>query len=107
VRDRLAFPSRFGPEPELAILERWTAQAQAALDAVHAQIAVTGYPVQTAIGVGPDWEAALAAVEWEEGDLMLLGSSRLGALQRVFLGSNAAKMVRASRVPVIIVPRQG
>ena len=38
---------------------------------------------------------------------MLLGSSRLGALQRVFLGSNAAKMVRASRVPVIIVPRQG
>ncbi|MEJ8857695.1 universal stress protein [Variovorax robiniae] len=107
VRDRLAFPSRFGPEPELAILERWTAQAKAALDAVRAQIAVTGYPVETAIGVGPDWEAALSAVEWREGDLLLLGSSRLGALQRVFLGSNAAKMVRASRVPVIVVPRQG
>nr|WP_256354178.1 universal stress protein [Variovorax sp. dw_308] len=105
VRDRLAFPSRFGPELEFAILERWTAQAQAALDAVRAQIAVTGYPVETAIGVGANWEEALAAVDWLEGELMLLGSSRLGALQRVFLGSNAAKMVRASRVPVIIVPR--
>jgi nucleotide-binding universal stress UspA family protein len=39
--------------------------------------------------------------------LLLLGSSRLGPLQRVFLSSNAAKIVCASHVPVIIVPRQG
>ena len=107
VRDRLAFPSRFGPEPELAILERWTSQAQAALDAVRGQIAVTGYPVESAIGVGGNWDEALAAIGWQEGDLLLLGSSRLGALQRVFLGSNAAKIVRAARVPVIVMPRQG
>ncbi|MDM0115533.1 universal stress protein [Variovorax sp. J22R133] len=107
VRDRSAFASRVGPEAEQAMLDRQTAHAQSALDAVRSQISVTGYPVETAIGVGLNWDDALTAISWQEGDLMLLGSSRLGALQRVFLGSNAAKIVRASTVPVIIVPRQG
>jgi len=107
VRERMAFASRVGPEAQQAMFERQTARAQTALDGVRSQISVTGYPVESAIGVGQSWDEALAAVTWQEGDLLLLGSSRLGALQRVFLGSNAAKIVRASPVPVIIVPRQG
>ena len=106
VRDRVAFPSRFGAGPKPGVFDRWTAHAQASLDEVRAQIAVTGYPVETAVGVGGDWDEAMAAVEWRQGDLLLLGSSRLGALQRVFLGSSAAKIVRASTVPVLVVPRQ-
>ncbi|MEJ8851721.1 universal stress protein [Variovorax rhizosphaerae] len=107
VRERLGYAARVGPDVEQSMLDRQTAQTQAALDAVKNQIAVTGYPVETAIGVGGNWDEALASAGWQEGDLLLLGSSRLGVLQRVFIGSNATKIVRASPVPVLVVPRQG
>ncbi|MEJ8857698.1 universal stress protein [Variovorax robiniae] len=107
VRERLGYAARVGPDAEQSMVERQTAQSQAALDAVRSQISVTGYPVETAIGVGTDWDQAIAAVNWQEGDLLVLGSSRLGVLQRVFLGSTATKIVRASPVPVLVIPRQG
>jgi len=107
VRERLGYAARVGPDAEQSMLDRQTAQAQAALDAVRAQISVTGYPVETAVGVGADWDEAIAAPGWQDGDLLVLGSSRLGVLQRVFLGSNATKIVRASPVPVLVIPRQG
>lgn len=44
-------------------------------------------------------------VEWHDGDVMVLGSSSTGPLQRVFLGSRASRIIRRSRVPVIVVPR--
>jgi nucleotide-binding universal stress UspA family protein len=54
---------------------------------------------------GRDWEDALDALPWEEGEVLLVGSSRLGPVARVFLGSNASKFVRSSPVPVLVVPR--
>ena len=54
---------------------------------------------------GHDWEDALDSLGWEEAELLVIGSSRLGPVARVFLGSNSAKIVRSSPVPVVVVPR--
>jgi nucleotide-binding universal stress UspA family protein len=57
------------------------------------------------IGQGPDWGAALNDIEWHDGDLLLIGSSESGPVARVFLGSRAAKIIRHTPVPVLVVPR--
>ena len=105
VRDRQMFPSLGNHEADAVVLQGWLDQADAALQAVRDQIAVTGYAVETAVGVGSTWDEALAGLTWQDGEILLLGSSRLGPLQRVFLGSNAAKIMRSSRVPVIVLAR--
>lgn len=53
---------------------------------------------------GASIEAAINQVDWHDGDLLLVGSSRLAAPRRLFLGSTAAKMLRTVRVPVVVVP---
>ncbi len=59
------------------------------------------------IGHGSDWEAALHDVEWSDGDVLVIGSSESGPIARVFLGSRAAKIIRHTPVPVLVVPRDG
>ena len=54
---------------------------------------------------GHDWDEALEDVEWRDGDVLVGGLQRRGAVARVFLGSNATKIVRHSPVPVVVVPR--
>jgi nucleotide-binding universal stress UspA family protein len=105
VRDQQMFPPLGNRDAEALVLQGWLDQAQAALKTVHDQIAVTGFPVETDVGMGSTWDEAQASLSWQDGDVLLLGSSRLGSLKRVFLGSNAAKIMRSSRVPVIVLPR--
>ena len=57
------------------------------------------------MGRGESWEEALEDVEWEDGEVLVVGSSSIGPLARVFLGSRASQIVRHSPVPVIVVPR--
>jgi nucleotide-binding universal stress UspA family protein len=57
------------------------------------------------IGQGHDWETALNDIEWHDGDLLVIGSSESGPVARVFLGSRAAKVIRHTPVPVLVVPR--
>ncbi len=40
-----------------------------------------------------------------DGDVLAVGSSSLGPVARVFLGSRASKIIRHSSVPVVVVPR--
>ncbi|WP_413232650.1 universal stress protein [Mycolicibacterium sp. 050158] len=42
--------------------------------------------------------------EWLDGELLALGISPQGAIARVFLGSEGAKIVRHSPVLVLILP---
>jgi Universal stress protein family len=57
------------------------------------------------IGQGHDWGAALNDIEWHDGDPLLIGTSESGPVARVFLGSRAAKIIRHTPVPVLVVPR--
>ena len=58
------------------------------------------------VGAGKNWHDALRAVEWQSTEVLLLGSSSLGPLARISLGSHAAKILRTSPVPVVLVPRR-
>ena len=57
------------------------------------------------VGTGESWDAAMGDVDWEPNDVLVVGSSSLGPIARVFVGSHAAKVVRHSPVPVVVVPR--
>ena len=50
------------------------------------------------------WDEAMDEIEWEAAEVLVVGSSRVGQLARVFLGSAAIKIVRYSPVPVLVVP---
>lgn len=62
--------------------------------------------VDVVVGAGSDWHGALRAVPWEPAEVLVVGSSSLGLLARLSLGSHAVKIVRHSPVPVVMVPRR-
>nr|WP_255529526.1 universal stress protein [Leucobacter edaphi] len=62
--------------------------------------------LETAVGSGDGWGSALRSIPWQESEVLVVGSSSLGPLARISLGSHAAKIVRSSPVPVVMVPRR-
>ncbi len=95
-------PSETGLHVEREVSTVWARQARAELDRVAADL--TGR-TDTVVARGSGWPGAVAAAGWSDGDLLVVGSSRLGPLARVFLGSTATRIVRAAPVPVVVVPR--
>ncbi|BBY99948.1 universal stress protein [Mycolicibacterium fallax] len=89
------------------VLAEWTeniyAAAERALTPADGQ-APAG-PPEIVIGHGEDWDDAFEEIDWQPGDLLVVGSSEAGPIERVFLGSRATKIVRHSPVPVLVVPR--
>jgi len=63
------------------------------------------FPVTATAVDGPTVEEAVRKLQWHDGDLIMVGSSRLSAPKRLFLGSTAAKMLRVLDVPMMVVPR--
>jgi hypothetical protein len=57
------------------------------------------------IGDGKTWKAALDCLLWASIILLVAGSSSLGPLHWVFLGSNSYKIAYDSPVPCLIMPR--
>ena len=53
---------------------------------------------------GSTVEAAVESLSWEDGDVVVVGSSRLAQPRRLFLGSTASKMLRVLPVPMVVVP---
>lgn len=50
-------------------------------------------------------ESALKKLNWDDADLLVVGSSRFAAPRRIFLGSTAARILAGTDAPVIVVPR--
>lgn len=65
----------------------------------------TGIEATAQTATGATIEDAVQALDWHQGELVLVGSSRLAAPRRLFLGSTAAKMLHELPVPMIVVPR--
>lgn len=65
-----------------------------------------GIPVTTVTVDGRGVEDAVGKLDWHDGDLIMVGSSRLSAPRRLFLGSTAAKMLRVLHVPMVVIPRE-
>jgi nucleotide-binding universal stress UspA family protein len=108
VRAHPPYTSGVGTEPERSIIDQWAQEIEAAgratLDKVGRLPAVPP-AVEAAIGYGESWEEALDDVEWHDGDVLVVGSSSMGPIARVFLGSRASKIVRNSPVPAVVVSR--
>lgn len=64
-----------------------------------------GFSVTATVADGSSVEDAVSRLPWRDGDVIMVGSSRLAAPRRLFLGSTAAKMLRVLDVPMIVVPR--
>jgi nucleotide-binding universal stress UspA family protein len=104
VRDRQMYPSQVGYDAERLVAEQWRAQAEEAQNRALATLP-DDVPVEASVVSGRNWEDALDSLPWEEGEVLVVGSSRLGPVRRVFLGSNSTKIVRSSPVPVVVIPR--
>lgn len=103
VRGRTMYPPEVGVDVEDSILETWVSQAQANLQNLKTD-GVMGENVVWQVVRGKSWPEALRAAEWQEGEIMALGTSSRGEIRRVFLGSRAAKIIRYSPVPVLVLP---
>jgi nucleotide-binding universal stress UspA family protein len=108
VRPRAPYTVAIGTEADDDMTRDWVAEistrARAVLDDV-ADLPFSPSECETTIGYGEDWYEALEDVEWRDGDVLVVGSSSIGPLARVFLGSRASKIVRSAPVPVVVVPR--
>lgn len=63
-----------------------------------------GSAVTAEVADGATIEAAVDELDWEDGDLLMLGSSRLAPPRRLLIGSTAAKILRVLRVPIVVTP---
>lgn len=63
--------------------------------------------IEVLVADGPTLDEALDNLEWDQNDLVAVGSGHLGAANRVFLGSTAARILRWTTAPVIVIPRTG
>ena len=104
VRDRQMYPSQVGYSAERLVAEQWRAQAEEAQNRALATLP-DDVTVEAGVVSGRNWEEALDSLPWEEGELLVVGSSRLGPVRRVFLGSSSTKIIRSSPVPVVVIPR--
>lgn len=87
-----------------AVRERALAHARQTLDTARSALP-DGFPVTSTIVDGRTVEEAVSKLEWQDGDVIMVGSSRLSVPKRLFLGSTAAKMLRVLDVPMMVVPR--
>lgn len=96
-----------GLDAEVAIADTWAADVEEHAASVVRQVSELPDAPEiddVAVGRGETWDAAMADIGWEAGELLVVGSSTLGPIARVFLGSHAAKILRHSPVPVVVVP---
>lgn len=103
VRPRTMLTAGVGPRVEEAVLREWVRTVEEAQRGAVSLL--PEQPVDTVVGSGDTWAQALDAVPWTDGDLLVVGSSAVGPLATVFLGSRASKIVRHAPVPVVVVPR--
>jgi len=107
VRGRTMYPPEVGLHAEDDVLQQWREQVQAAQSSAIAHLGdldLLPASTTTAIATGSSWAEAIDEVEWVAEEILVVGSSRVGHLARVFLGSGAIKIVRYSPVPVLVVP---
>ncbi len=106
VRGRTMYPPEVGLEAEDLVLRGWVEQSHTAQALALAQLSEAGeLPADTdaVVTSGRSWAEALDNLAWERDEVLVVGSSPAGLLERVFLGSSGTKILRHSPVPVVVV----
>jgi nucleotide-binding universal stress UspA family protein len=103
VRGRPMYPPEVGLHAEDSILAAWATHARELLAQMSTD-GVVGDDTVLQVVSGNGWDQALDAAEWEDGEVLALGTSPRGDIARVFLGSRGSKIMRHSPVPVLVMP---
>lgn len=61
--------------------------------------------VSSVVGQGDSLEDAVEGLDFDDSEVVMIGSSRLAQPRRLFLGHTASKIMRALPVPMIVWPR--
>jgi nucleotide-binding universal stress UspA family protein len=105
VRSGPMYPPEIGTDIEAEVSEQWRTQLGEAHTALRVALAdELDDDVTFVIASGTSWSQALTSIDWQPNELLILGSSSAGTLRRVFLGTNATRIIRHSPVPVLVVP---
>ncbi|MEC5182369.1 universal stress protein [Arthrobacter sp. CG_A4] len=78
-----------------------TVAAAAPVNQSGVQLAAT---TEVVVAQGRSIEEAVDRLDWEDGEVMVIGSSRLARDRSIFLGSTANRILRALPVPMLVVP---
>ncbi len=93
-------------DAETLVADRWVDSLKPVIAATLER--TTGHrsadAVDITVGRGSSWAAALTDIPWTDDEILVVGTSS-SPIGRLFLGSHAAKIVRNSPVPVMLVPR--
>ncbi|WP_102141843.1 universal stress protein [Mycobacterium hubeiense] len=103
IRGRTMFPPEVGLHAEDSLLEAWAEQLRGMLAKLKSD-GIVGEDVVLQVVTGNGWDEALDRAEWEDGELLTLGTTSRRSIKGVFLGSHGAKIIRHSPVPVLVLP---
>jgi nucleotide-binding universal stress UspA family protein len=103
IRGRTMFPPEVGLHAEDSLLAQWASQLRDSLAQLKANNVVSA-DTEVEVVMGNGWDQALDAVNWVNGDLLILGTTSRHNIKGVFLGSHSAKIIRHSPVPVLVLP---
>ncbi len=103
VRRKTMYPPEVGLDAEDSILGAWASQAREILEDLKTEGKVSEDVVLQVV-TGKSWKEALATVDWQDGEILVVGTAPRGDIRRVFLGSRSAKIIRHSPVPVLVLP---
>lgn len=104
VRHRM-FGSDLGADAEGGVLSAALDMLRGYQDEALQQEDTEGLQVSQDVLVGDSMEEAMNREDWQPGDLLVVASAGGGVLKRVFLGDTTFKILRASNVPTLILPR--
>lgn len=86
--------------------QQWTELAERHAATLAAQAEETlGCEVTSVVGQGDSLGDAVRALNFADDEVVAIGSSRLAAPKRLFVGHSASKIIRALKVPMIVFPR--
>ena len=103
VRGKTMYPPEIGLHAEDSVLEAWALQARDIMENLQTD-GIVGKDVVLEVVTGRTWAHALAAADWEDGEILAVGTSPRGDIARVFLGSRSTKIIRHSPIPVLVLP---
>ena len=103
VRGKTMYPPEVGLDIEDTILEAWASQAREILENLKTE-RIVSEDVVLEVVTGHSWKEALEKADWQDGEILALGTRPRGEIRRVFLGSRSAKIIRESPLPVLVLP---
>lgn len=104
VRHRM-FGSDLGADAEGDVLTASLTMLRGYQQEALAGVDTEGLEVSADVLVGDSPAEAMGREDWEPGDLLVVASAAGGVLRRVFLGDMTFKILRASTVPTVVLPR--